>query len=201
MKICGVTSQADALTCAAAGADAIGLNLSPTSSRHITSDVAAGIVAAMPSDTVTVGVFRDHDPEAVVKHMAECRFDIAQLHGDETVEQTRWIADRVPRVIKAFTAGSFDHQLLAAYETDPVLLDAAEPGSGQSHDWNATRLGPGGPRVLLAGGLAPANVQTAIHAAKPWGVDVASGVESAPGIKDPALVARFVHLAKTDLEP
>jgi phosphoribosylanthranilate isomerase len=102
----------------------------------------------------------------------------------------------VPVVIKAFPGGDRDLARAAAFGADIVLIDSESPGSGQVFDWSLAEGAPSGLRVLLAGGLTPDNVAAAIERVRPWGVDVASGVESAPGVKDPTLVRRFVSAAK-----
>ena len=108
--------------------------------------------------------------------------------------------ERVPVVIKAFPGGDPDLARAPRFGADIVMIDSESPGSGQVFDWSLAEGAPVGLRVLLAGGLTPDNVAEAIDRVRPWGVDVASGVESAPGVKDPTLVRRFISAAK-EAEP
>ena len=196
VKICGITTVADGLLCAKAGCDAIGLNLVPGSTRQIEPTLAGEIARALPDHVAAVGVFRSQSPQFVIDTVRAHNLEAAQLHGEETIEETQWIAQRLPWTIKAFTAGAPGAAHYSDWGTDPVLLDAAEPGSGHTLDWTTVKLDPGPPHVLLAGGLHPANVAEAIATIKPWGVDAATGVEQSPGIKDPKLVIDFVRRAK-----
>ena len=108
----------------------------------------------------------------------------AQLHGHESAESTRWVRERVPFVIKGFAAGDLTLAHAASFGADAILIDSPVPGSGEVFDWSLAEGRPDGVRTVLAGGLTPENVADAIGRVKPWGVDVASGVESEPGVKD-----------------
>lgn len=196
VKICGVTTESDALLCVAMGADAIGFNFVNGSSRQIAPQRAGDIAKRLPPEVLTVAIFRNHAPKRVVEIVNREGLGAAQLHGNESIEDTHWIAERVPRTMKAFVAGSEAASRAGDWGTNPILLDAAEGGSGKAYDYRIARQVPPGYAVVLAGGLHTGNVEDAILAARPWGVDVASGVESAPGTKDPKLVADFVRLAK-----
>lgn len=195
VKICGITSEADALLAVAMGADAVGFIFAP-SSRQIAPARVGDIVKRLPADVLTVGVFRDHSPKQVVEIVNRQSLGAAQLHGNESVEDTRYVIDHVPRTMKAFVAGSPKLRSAAKWGTDPILVDAPKPGSGEAYDYSLARQAPRRLHVVLAGGLHPGNVASAIEAARPWGVDVASGVEREPGKKDPRLVADFVKAAK-----
>jgi len=126
-----------------------------------------------------------------------CTATRAPLHGNESTEDTAWVLERVPRTMKCFVAGSEQAAAADKWGTDPILLDAPKPGSGESYDYTIARRVPPGLHVVLAGGLHPGNVGAAILAARPWGVDVASGVEAEPGKKDAKLIAAFVQKAKS----
>ncbi|MEM7094420.1 MAG: phosphoribosylanthranilate isomerase [Actinomycetota bacterium] len=197
VKICGVTSEADALLCVAMGADAVGFNFVNGSVRQITPQMAGDIAKRLPPEVLTVGIFRNHLPKDVVEIVNRQGLGAAQLHGDENTEDTQWVAERVPRTMKCFVAGSDKARRARDWGTNPILIDAPRPGSGESYDYSLARRVPSGLAVVLAGGLHPGNVEQAILAARPWGVDLASGVESAPGQKDPKLVAEFVQRAKS----
>ncbi len=200
VKICGITTEEDALLAVAMGADAIGFNFVPSSSRFLAASRAADIVKRLPPEILTVGIFRDEAPARVVELTNHAGLRAAQLHGRETVEETRWVRERVPVVIRAFPGGDPALARAADYGADIVMLDSASPGSGKVFDWSLAEGAPSGVRLLLAGGLTPDNVAEAIDRVRPWGVDVATGVESAPGVKDPSLVRRFIRAAK-EAEP
>jgi phosphoribosylanthranilate isomerase len=149
---------------------------------------------------MTVGVFRDEAPDRVVQIVNSVGLKAAQLHGHETAEQARWIRRRVPFVIQAFPAGAAALPKAADYGADVVMIDAPSPGSGQVFDWQLAEV-PGGVRLMLAGGLTADNVVEAISQVHPWGVDVATGVERSPGVKDPVKVRAFVAAARSTEEP
>lgn len=194
VKICGITSESDALLAVAMGADAVGFVFAP-SNRQLAPARAADIVKRLPPDVLTVGVFRDDAPERVVDIVQQTGLAAAQLHGRETAAATRWIRERVRVVLKAFPGGDPELQNATAYGADVVLLDSASPGSGRVFDWSLAEGAPSGLRVMLAGGLNPGNVAEAITRVRPWGVDVATGVEASPGIKDPIKLRAFINAA------
>lgn len=200
VKICGITSEADALLAVAMGADAVGFIFAP-STRQIAPARAGDIAKRLPPDVLTVGVFRNHAPKRVVEIVNRQGLGAAQLHGEESVEDTRYIAERVPRTMKVFVAGSDRLREADKWGTDPIMVDAAKGGSGESYDYALALQAPPRLHVVLAGGLHPGNVAAAILAARPWGVDVATGVEAGPGRKDPKLVAQFVKAAKSVVLP
>ena len=195
VKVCGTTTEEDALLAVAMGADAVGFIFAP-SPRQVAAAVVRQIVHRLPPEVVTVGVFRDEAPEQVVKVVNGIGLKAAQLHGRETPDQVRWVAERVPVVINAFPAGSAAIRKAADYGAQIVMLDAPSPGSGQVFDWRLVDGVPPGSRLLLAGGLTPANVADAIAQARPWGVDVCTGVESEPGRKDAVKLRTCVAAAK-----
>lgn len=202
IKICGVTRVEDATLAARAGADFVGLNFWPSSKRYV--DVEAGTVLARASrirGAMIVGVFVDAPVETIVSTAAAVGLDIVQLHGDESPGFCAEVAARGLRVWKAVpVATAADVAHLERWPVRAILLDAATPGrggSGKTIDWSlAARAAQGDLPVVLAGGLDPGNVAAAIAAVKPWAVDVASGVESAPGQKDAAKVVAFVRAVR-----
>jgi phosphoribosylanthranilate isomerase len=195
VKVCGTTSESDALLAVALGADAVGFIFAP-SSRQIAPVVAADIVRRLPPEVLTVGVFRDEAPTRVCGIVHRVGLGAAQLHGHETATDTRYIRERVPVVMKAFTAGDPAVARSGGYGADMVLLDSARPGGGEVFDWTLVDGVPDGTRLVLAGGLNADNVTRAIETARPWGVDVATGVESAPGQKDAAKLRAFIEAAR-----
>ena len=201
VKICGVTSEEDALLAVAMGADAIGFNFVPSSPRFLAVGRAADIAKRLPPEILTVAVFRDEARERAVELTHQAGLRAAQLHGHENAEDTCWVRERVPVVIKAFPGGDPELAKARGYGADIVMIDSASPGSGQVFDWSLAEGAPSGVRILLAGGLTPDNVAEAIDRVRPWGVDVASGVETAPGVKDPTLVRRFINAAQAAEPP
>jgi phosphoribosylanthranilate isomerase len=195
VKICGVTSEADALLAVGMGASAVGFIFAP-SPRQMAPAAVADIVKRLPHETVTVGVFRDESPRRVVEIAGQIGLRAVQLHGFESAEDARWVAERVPWTIKAFPAGHRNIERFPEYGARTLLVDGPNPGSGELFDWRLAEgvVDPG--RLLLSGGLRPDNVAAAVAHLHPWGVDVASGVESAPGVKDPARIRDFVLAAR-----
>jgi phosphoribosylanthranilate isomerase len=196
VKICGITNEDDALLAVALGADAVGFVFAP-SPRQIPVKHAYDIARRLPPEVLTVGVFRDEAGSRVVDMVREAGLKAAQLHGHETPEVTQQVKAAVRFVIKAFPAGS--EALLKAGEhgADAVLLDSPSPGSGRVFDWTLADEVPLDTRILLAGGLTPGNVATAIARVRPWGVDVSSGVERAPGKKDAVKMRAFIEAARS----
>lgn len=195
VKICGITRIEDALLAVALGADAIGFVFAP-SKRQVAPQRVREIASRIPREVLTVGVFRNESPERVVKIVHEAGLKAAQLHGSESSEETRWVTERVPATIKAFPAGSEAVAKANEFGVSTILLDAPQPGSGEVFDWKLSLAVPLDLQMILAGGLNPDNVGTAISKVNPWGVDVSSGVEKSPGIKDPVLMRRFIEKAK-----
>ena len=200
IKICGVTSAADAALAAQAGADAIGVNLWPGSKRYVTPAAARAVLAGVPAGVLKVGVFVDAPPAEVARAMEELSLDRAQLHGDEQAADYGALdEDRVIKVVRVRDDGS----MTGAGDWSPGLwlYDAYVEGfggAGVSPPWPVVARAARRP-FLLAGGLGPHNVADAIRATRPDGVDVASGVERQPGVKDPAKVAAFVAAARAAL--
>jgi phosphoribosylanthranilate isomerase len=198
VKICGVTRVEDALAAVAAGADYLGLNFWSGSRRRVELARAREIVLAVGGAVTKVGIFVDAPAEEVEAVAAEVGLDLVQLHGNESVAYCRGFAARAIRAVRVGAAADLD--VLADHPASLFLLDtpsAGFGGSGRTFDWTlAAAAHAHGRRFLLAGGLTPDNVAAAIAAVRPYGVDVAGGVERAPGIKDHDLVRRFVAAAK-----
>lgn len=195
VKICGVQNPADALYAQECGADAIGINLHPPSPRCVSASVAAAIADAVDIESVLVVVDRD---EAELGELVQAiRPSRVQLHGDEGPGYGAWLG--VP-CFRAFRAHAEVLDEIARHNGSPFLLDAHVPGqaggTGKRVDAElaraATELGP----MILAGGLNPDNVAEAIASIRPWGVDVASGCESSPGVMDREAVRLFVERSR-----
>lgn len=204
VKICGVTDRSDAIACANAGADFIGLNLSPLSRRCIEPYQAVEIAAAVRANFPKVrfvGIFVDQDLEHVRQLTAALALDAVQLHGEESTEYVEKLS--APFVIKALKIRARASRPIAAgYNCDAILLDAwsavSPGGTGETFSWSfAAELRPQVARLILAGGLTCENVARAIQLVRPFAVDVCSGVESAPGRKDEARVRAFIAAART----
>ena len=195
VKICGITNEEDALLAVALGADAVGFIFAP-SPRWVPVGKVYDITRRLPPEILTVGVFRDEHPKRVIETVDRAGLKGAQLHGHESPEDVAEVMKSVRTVIKAVTAGTVDAAHADRFPTDLVLVDAPAPGSGRVFDWSLLGEVPVGPRLILAGGLTPENVAAGITAARPWGVDVSSGVESSPGHKDPVKLRRFIAAAR-----
>ena len=200
IKCCGMTRIGDALLAARLGADAIGLVFSARSKRQVTLAQAREIVVALPPFVATVALFMDDEASLVRQVLDEVRPTLLQFHGDES---DGWCAQFGHPFLKAIAMGEGAAALprLRDYpHATGLLLDghaAGEAGgSGKAFDWS---LLPGGlaQPLILAGGLHAGNVGDAVRTARPWAVDVASGVESAPGIKDPARLEAFIRAVRT----
>jgi phosphoribosylanthranilate isomerase len=195
VKVCGTTSEEDALLAVAMGADAVGFIFAP-SPRQVAPRLVNDIVRRLPPEIMTVGVFRDEAPERVIEIVHKTGLRAAQLHGHESPEQTAQVQAKVPTVFKAFAAGDLAVRQARHYKAAAVLVDNPRPGSGQVFDWSLAEDVPGGLRLILAGGLGPDNVADAIHTVHPWGVDACSGLEASPGKKDPRKLRAFIANAK-----
>jgi phosphoribosylanthranilate isomerase len=198
VKICGITSLDDALWAAEAGADAVGLIFVEGTPRYVTPAAAAAIVAGLPPLVCPVGVFWDHSPAHVAAVVAECGLAAVQLHGAEPPEDVAAMPRPVLKTIKVGAAG--DLAQLDRYKPAAFLLDSplrwSEGEARVPISWTLARAATNRGRVILSAGLTPETVGEAVRVARPWGVDVNSGVEAAPGRKDPEKVARFVRAAR-----
>ena len=192
VKICGVTRGEDALAAVRLGADALGFNFWPGSKRHITAAAARGIIARLPPFVTPVGVFVNQLEGDMRALAAETGIQVFQLHGDEPPE----LCARLPLpVVKAIPVDQVRAlSRLLSYEVSAFLLDTPSRGyggSGEPFDWSLAEGVSEVAPVILAGGLTPENVAAAVRAVRPYAVDVASGVESSPGVKDMARMSRF----------
>ncbi len=199
IKICGITRPADAAEAARLGADAVGLMFAAASPRRLDIERARAVIEAVPPFVSAVGVFMDTDPDTIESILAEIPLDLLQFHGSESPgECRRWGR----RYLKAVPMAGIDDPLayMARFEDAAgFLLDAHAAGEaggkGKRFDWDRVPSSAGR-ALILAGGLDPGNAAEAVRAARPAGLDVSSGVESAPGIKDPALMRTFIEEAR-----
>jgi phosphoribosylanthranilate isomerase len=196
VKICGITSVADGLTAAEAGADMIGLMFYDRSPRHITVAAAAEIARALPPFVLRVGVFANPEPDAVLRAIGECGLNLLQFHGDETPDFCTQFGVMSLKAFRIRDAESL--KPLAGFNTDAFLLDAHSSsglgGTGETFNWELARAAQEfGKPIFLAGGLTPGNVAEAVRQVRPFAVDVSSGVESAPGKKDAAKIHAFIQ--------
>jgi phosphoribosylanthranilate isomerase len=202
IKICGITSEADALLSVSFGADAVGFIFAP-SARQVSVQLAGDIAKRLPPEILTVGVFRDEAPQRVVEKVQRAGLGAAQLHGHESAQETAWIRARLPLVIKAFPAGDRTISRFPDFGADYLLIDGDNPGSGEVFDWRLAEGVADPTRLIVSGGLHPGNVAQAVAHLRPYGVDVSTGVESAPGRKDPIKVHDFIvaaRAAETEVE-
>ena len=194
IKICGLTKPEQAFSCVEMGADLIGLNCWNGSSRYIIPEIISEIVSELPESARTVGVFVNESPDSINNVMKQTGMDLVQLHGDEAVETCEKL--EFPW-FKAFRVSpKFKMSLIKHYKQETFLVDAYSKhhfgGSGQKIDIDLASKASGLGKMILAGGLTPENIEEAVEKVKPWGVDVCSGVESKPGIKDMRLVEKFI---------
>ena len=198
VKICGITSLADARVAIDAGADALGFNFYRPSPRYISPETVREITDQLPQSILRVGVFVNEDVESVVRIIAEANLSAVQLHGDESPEYCHKLAGQY--VIKVFRAGDdFDS---GAYAVDAIMLDTKDDllrgGTGRVFDWSiAQRTNNSAPKLFLAGGLSPENVVDAIVTVRPYAVDACSSLEERPGRKNHARVRAFVEAARS----
>ena len=198
VKVCGITNAEDALAAVELGADALGFVFAP-SPRQVTRQQVADIVAKLPPFVCKVGVFADSSLQEVAETLQFCGLDLAQLHGSETPGFCQAL---FPRVIKAFRVKDESVlDLLPRYKASAYLLDsyheALKGGTGQSFNWEIARKARRYGRIVLSGGLTPENVRQAITEVQPFAIDVSSGVESRPGVKDHAKLRAFLEAAKS----
>ncbi len=214
VKICGLTSVADAQYAVQAGADLIGLNFYPQSRRAVSETTAKDIRAVLPDHVLCVGVFVNAARTGIAALVESLELDAIQFHGDEdatalegwsvqTIQAVRVQQDESLLDLSEHLRPAELAELVALSQADYVLLDTYRPGryggTGKTFAWEqaASLPIPFLERTILAGGLTPENVAEAVRTVKPWGVDVASGVESAPGRKDVEKLHAFIHNAKT----
>ena len=213
VKVCGLTNLTDARAALDAGADLLGFIFYPKSPRHVSTSQAADIIASLQrngNDVKTVGVFVNQSPQDIAAIMQTCGLDLAQLHGEEMpgVLNDPRLYGRAYKALRprdaleaGLQAGVYAQPSADSGESLPAfLIDSYHPvlrgGSGQTGDWSmAANLTDSYP-LLLAGGLTPHNVREAIQQVNPWGVDVASGVESEAGKKDHQAIINFINAVR-----
>jgi phosphoribosylanthranilate isomerase len=200
IKICGIKTITDALAAMDAGADLIGFNFYPKSPRYISVGQCRDIMSVMRryGHIMYVGVFVNASVETICATMETCGLSLAQLHGDETPEILNALDGKG---FKAFRGIPENIIGLERQKAPAFLVDASVKGlyggSGVTADWiSAAELAKRYP-ILLAGGLTPENVADAVRQVQPWGVDVASGVESAPGVKDQQKISAFINAVRS----
>jgi len=202
VKICGITNLDDALAAVAAGADALGFNFYKPSPRYITPQNAREIIEQLPDSVLTVGVFvNEGSPDAVRNIANEATIRALQLHGDESPEYCHELtADYY--VIKTFAvSNSFDPQTVNDYKVEAIMLDtkhnSLRGGTGRVFDWSvAQRLAPVIPKLFLAGGLSPENIENAVKTVRPFAVDACSALEDRPGKKNEERMRVFVNTVR-----
>jgi phosphoribosylanthranilate isomerase len=201
VKICGITNWTDARRAVEAGAQFLGFNFYRPSPRYIQPAAARRIVRRLPDGIAVVGVFVN-EPEANMLAIARrVGLDYLQLHGDEPPEQVARLKREIPVIKAVRVRDSFrPNQLDAFGRASAILLDGFDArrhgGTGRTFNWNLARGSNGLRRIFLAGGLTPENVAEAIRVARPYAVDVCSGVEARPGRKDPARIVELMWAVK-----
>ena len=202
IKLCGITNLEDAKACVELGADMIGLNFYPQSPRYIEPEIARQIVERIPRSARAVGVFVDASTDEICNTAKRAGIESVQLHGDFSPDTCRELAGKF-RVIRAFrTDARFQPEHAGAFPDCDVLLDAhhveLRGGTGMTCDWSAARATlPFARFLILSGGLNAQNVAHAIATVAPHAVDVCSGVESAPGVKDYRTIEKFIAAVRT----
>lgn len=198
VKICGIANLEDALEAARCGADALGFVLYPPSPRSITPEEAEAIIRKLPPYVLRVGVFVNVSEKAVREVAGLCRLDALQLH-DTPAEVRRTLRGQW-RIIRPLSIREGEMPEVSDHDADAILLDThvegMHGGTGRTFHWSAVGRIKTHLPIILAGGLTPENVAEAIRVARPYGVDVASGVESRPGVKDFQKMRRFIQIAK-----
>lgn len=194
-----MTRVNDALAAAAAGADAIGLVFVPASPRYVSLEQAEAIVRALPPFVTVVGLFADAESAQIEERLARLRIDLIQFHGAEPPEQCRRFARPYIKAIRMRADVDVAREAARYEEAAGILLDSyvegVGGGSGRRFDWDRVPRDLPKP-LILAGGLDPSNVAEAIARVRPYAVDVSSGVEASPGIKDPAKIAAFLEAVR-----
>lgn len=200
IKICGITNLDDAMAAAEAGANAVGFMFYEPSPRYVSIEAAERIASQLPPWVMRVGVFVNADTKYVVTAMTRCILQMLQFHGDEPPEFCRQFGAMSMKAFRIKDADSL--HLLPCYHTDAYLLDSyvagKHGGTGEKFNWDlALQAKELGRPIFLAGGLTPDNVADAVRTVRPFGIDVSSGVESAPGRKDHVKIRDFIQAARS----
>jgi len=202
VKICGITNLDDALAAVESGADALGFNFYKPSPRYITPQAAREIINQLPSSIVTVGVFvNEASPQSVMDIANEAGLKTLQLHGDESPDYCRELAANTLVIKTLAVSDTFDPKLTQAYHVDAIMLDTRDNrlrgGTGRVFDWSiAQQVGELVPKLYLAGGLSPENVEEAINKVRPYAVDACSSLEDSPGTKNHGRMRAFVDTVR-----
>ena len=196
VKICGVTTVADALTAVDVGANALGV-IFATSPRRVNADRARAILDATRGTLLRCGVFRENGDDAIVELSRSLDFDVVQLHGPLSERLLANLRERPVRIVKALNIDDDEFDEFDESRVDAVMIDGPRPGSGVAHSWDRLASRPFAVPVIAAGGLNADNVADIVAVTRAWGVDSSSGVEARPGVKDADLVAQFVSRARS----
>jgi phosphoribosylanthranilate isomerase len=195
VKICGVTSVADALTAVNVGANAVGV-IFATSPRRVPVDQARAILDATKGSLLRCGVFRENSDDDIIEHSRSLGFDVVQLHGPLSDRLWASLREQPVRIVKALNIDDEEFDVFDESRVDAVMIDGPHPGSGIAHSWDRLDSRPFGVPVIAAGGLNVDNVADVVVQTRAWGVDSSSGVEAHPGVKDAELVEQFVSRAR-----
>ena len=199
VKICGITNLEDALTAVEAGADALGFNFYRPSPRYISPEAAGEIIKCLPEELLKVGVFVNESPETVLEIAQTTGITALQLHGDESPEYCSGFSDWY--IIKVLSQSDLSNGTARDYNVTAVMIDAGDKstrgGTGRVVDWSvAANHRTLVPKLFLAGGLSPSNIEDAIASVRPYAVDACSLLEHVPGRKNHELVRAFIRNAR-----
>lgn len=198
VKICGITSLEDALAAVEAGADALGFVFYPESPRFIDPGEARAIIARLPVFITSVGVFVDESEDLIRRIIREGGIQVLQFHGSESPILCTRFREKAIKAIRIKDAESIREMQM--YDVDTFLLDTmvdgTKGGTGRTFNWKYAEMAKEHGRIILSGGLNPSNVEEAVRRVNPYGVDVSSGVEQSPGVKDHHKIREFVREAK-----
>ncbi len=201
IKICGITNIDDARAAIDAGADALGFNFYPPSPRYISPEDARELIEQLPDSVLTVGVFVNEGTESLKNIAARAGIAAVQLHGDESPRYSRELAASYEVIKVLAVAGDFNPQVAQAYEVQAIMLDTRHKtlrgGTGRAFDWSvASQVNQLVPKLFLAGGLSPENIEEAIELVRPFAVDACSALEDSPGRKNRQRMRAFVEKAR-----
>ena len=199
IKICGLTTPTEAQTCVSLGADWLGFNCYPPSKRYLKPNKIQEILAKLPANVQSVGVFVNESAETVNQIVADTGLTLVQLHGDESPREAALLKTKYFRAFRV--APAFQLATIQDYPAPYFLLDSYHPqlygGTGGSFSWEIALQAKQFGNLILAGGLTPENIGVALEKVRPFGVDVCSGVEASPGVKDLKQVERFIQEVRT----